>query len=113
LTSRDEINHKEKETIMFSKREATEPKHATPKRMRLAVFVAVAATLAGMFAYVAPASNANQAALDDRPGIANNATIKPWGEYLSEAAVDSRGIETDLDGNASALFASDFGRVAP
>jgi hypothetical protein len=97
-----------KESIMFSKREVTEPKHATPKRMRLAVFVAVAATLAGVFAYVAPASNADRALLDDRPGIANNATIGPWGEDLSEGAVDSGGIETDLDGNASALFASDW-----
>jgi hypothetical protein len=97
---------------MFSKREAAETKHATPKRMRLAVFVAVAATLAGVFAYVTPASNADRAALDDRPAVANNATIKPWGEDLSEGAVDSGGIETDLDGNASALFASDFGRGA-
>jgi hypothetical protein len=95
---------------MFSKREVTQPKHATPKRMRLIAFVAVAATLAGMFAYVAPASNADRAPLDDRPGIANNATIRPWGEDLSEGAVDSGEIEADLDGNASALFASDFGR---
>lgn len=98
---------------MFSKREVTEPKHATPKRMRLAVFVAVAATLAGVvvagvFAYVAPASTAVRAPLDDRPGIVSNATITPWGEYLSAGAVDSGGIETDLDGNASALFASDY-----
>jgi hypothetical protein len=96
---------------MFSKREVTEPKPATPKRMRLAVFVAVAAaTLAGVYAYVAPASDAARAPLDDRPGIANNATnatIRPWSDYLSEGAADSRGIEADLDGNASALFASD------
>jgi hypothetical protein len=102
-----------KESIMFSKREVTQPKHATPKRMRLIVFVAVAATLAGMFAYVAPASNADLAPLDDRPGIANNATIRPWSEDLSVGAIDSGGIETDLDGNASALFASDWcGRPA-
>jgi hypothetical protein len=116
LGSRSEVFHSKgmgqphgKESIMFSKREATEPKHATPKRMRLAVFVAVAATLAGVFAYVATASNADRAPLDDRPGIANNATIqyRPWGEDLSEGAVDSGRIEADLDGNASALFASD------
>jgi len=92
---------------MFSKRKATEPKHATPKRMRLTLFVAGAATLAGVFAYVAPASNADRVPLDDRPGVANNATIRPWGEDLAEGAVNAGGIEADLDGNASALFASD------
>ena len=98
---------------MFSKREVTQPKHATPKRLRLIVFAAVAATLAGMFAYVAPASNADLAPLDDRPGVANSATIRPWSEDLSVGAIDSGGIETDLDGNASALFASDWcGRPA-
>lgn len=91
---------------MFSKREVTEPKHRTPKRMRLIVVVTVAATLAGVFAYVAPASNAARAPLDDRPGIASNATITPWTAPSAEA-VDSAGIEKDLDGNASALFASD------
>ena len=105
--SKDSDQPHGKESIMFSKREVTEPKHATPKRMRLIVFVAVAATLAGVFAYVAPASNAVRAPLDDRPGIANNATIRSWSEDLSEGAVDSGRIETDLDGNASALFASD------
>ena len=95
---------------MFSKREATEPKHATPRRIRLALFVAVsAATLAGVYAYVAPASDAARARapLDDRPGIANYATVRPWGKDLSEGAVDAGGIETNLDGNASALVASD------
>jgi hypothetical protein len=93
---------------MFSKREVTEPKHAMPKRIRLAVFVAVtAATLAGVYAYVVPASDAARAPLDDRPGIANNAAIRPWSDYLSEGALDSGGIENDLDGNASALFTSD------
>jgi hypothetical protein len=108
--SKDSDQPHGKESIMFSKREVTEPKHATPKRMRLIVIVAVAATLAGVFAYVAPASNADRAPLDDRPGIANNATnatIRPWSDYLSEGAVDSRGIENNLDGNASALFPSD------
>jgi hypothetical protein len=81
-----------------------------PKRVTLTVFVAVAATLAGVFAYVAPASNADRAPLDDRQGIANNATYtyRSWGEDLSEGAVYSGGIENDLDGNASALFASDW-----
>ena len=84
---------------MFSKRKA-----------RLIVFVAVAATLgSGLFVYVTPAStNVNPAPVNDRPGIANNVTIRPWGEDLSEGAVDSGGIENNLDGNASALFASDW-----
>ena len=78
------------------------------KRIRLAVFVAGAATLAGVFSYVAaPASTVDRAPLDDRPGIENNATYRSWGEDLSEGALDSAGIETDLDGNASALFPSD------
>lgn len=95
---------------MLSKRETTEPKHATPKRMRLAVFAAVAAaTLVGVYAYayVAPTSAAVRAPLDARPGIADSPTFTPWSEYLSEEAVDSGGIENDLDGNASALIASD------
>ena len=95
---------------MFSKREVTEPKQAVPSRMRKALFVAItAATLAGVYAYVAPASDAARAraALDDRLGIANGATIRPWGEDLSEGAVDAGGIETNLDGNASALVASE------
>jgi len=84
---------------MFSRRKA-----------RLIVFAAVAATLGGgLFVYVTPAStNVNRAPVDARPSIANNATITPWSEYLSEGAVDSAGIETDLDGNASSLFASDW-----
>jgi hypothetical protein len=78
------------------------------KRISLAVFAAVAITLGGVFAYVTPASTkVNPAPVDDRPGIADSATIFPWGEYLSEGAVGSGGIENDLDGNASALFASD------
>jgi hypothetical protein len=77
------------------------------KRIRLAAFVGVAVTLGGLFAYVAPASNVDRAPLDDRPAIENSPTIRPWGEDLSGGAVDSGGIELDLDGNASALFASD------
>jgi len=92
---------------MFSKREVTEPKHLTPKRMILIVVVTVAATLAGVFAFVAPASNTPRAPLDDRPGVANNAIITPWSGYRSEGALDSAGIELDLDGNASALVPSD------
>jgi len=96
-----------KESIMLSKPEVTGSKRATPKRMRVAAFAAVlAATLAGVYTYVAPASDAARAPLDDRPGIATNATITPWGDPTA-GAVDSAGIETDLDGNASALFPSD------
>jgi hypothetical protein len=67
--------------------------------MRLIVVVTLAATLAGVFAYVAPASNSPRASLDDRAGVANNATYKSWAEDLSGDAVDSPWIETDL-GNA-------------
>jgi len=79
------------------------------RKARLIVFVAVAATLGGgLFAYVTPAStNVEPAPLGDRPGLANNATLRPWSDDLSEDAVDSRGIENDLDGNASALISSD------
>jgi hypothetical protein len=78
-------------------------------KARLVVFVAAAATLGGvLFVYVTPAStNVNPVPVDHRPGIANNATIEPWSNYLSEGAVESGGIENDLDGNASALVPSD------
>jgi hypothetical protein len=93
---------------MFLNREVSETKHATPKRVRVAVFVAVAAaTLFGVYAYMAPASDAARALVDDRPGIAYNATIRPWSDYLSAGAVDSGRIEDDLDGNASALVPSE------
>ena len=77
------------------------------KRVRLSVFAAVV-VVGGLFAYVAAAYNVERAPLDDRPGTAYNATISPWRENLAEGAVDSGGIEADLDGNASALFASDW-----
>lgn len=77
------------------------------KRIRLTVFLAVVATVGGAFAYVVPASKVEGAPVDDRPGIANSATIRPWSESLSARAVDSGGVELDLDGNASALVASD------
>jgi hypothetical protein len=83
---------------MFSKRKA-----------RLIVFAAAAVTLGGgLFAYVTPAStNVDPAPVVDRPGAVNNATtLRPWSEDLSENAVDARGIEKDLDGNASALISS-------
>ena len=72
-------------------------------RKRLALLAAVVASLAGVDIYVA-ASNAARAPLEDSRG---NVTIRPWGEDLSEGAVDSNGIERDLDGNASALIPSD------
>jgi hypothetical protein len=85
---------------MFSKRKA-----------RLLVLVAAAATLGGgLLAYVTPAStNVNPVPVDDRPGIAIDPTYRSWGEDLSPRAVDSAGIETDLDGNAASLYPSDRG----
>ena len=83
---------------MISRREA-----------RLVVFAGAALALGGgLFAYMTPAStNVNPAPVDLRLGIPGDASIEPWSNYLSESAVSSGGIENDLDGNASALFASD------
>ena len=76
------------------------------KRVRLSVFATVV-VVGGLFAYVAPAYNVEPVRIDDRAGIEGSVTIRPWGEDLSENAVDARGIERDLDGNASALYPSD------
>ena len=79
------------------------------RKARLFVFAAIAATVGGgLFVYVTPAStNVNPAPVYDRPGVTEGLTIRPWGEDLSEEAVDSAGIEKDLDGNTAALFALD------
>src|SRR5687767_12190413 len=98
---------------MSTKQQGTEAKHSTAKGMSLTLLAAVAATLAGVSAYVVLASDTDQSALDDQPAIASDATpdidanLRPWGEELAEGAIDSGGIERDLDGNASALIASD------
>jgi len=80
------------------------------KRIRVTLLVAVVATL-GVFAYVAPGSNVAPASTVDRAPLADRAgvpsRIRPWSEGLSEGAVDSGGIENNLDGNASALVPSD------
>jgi hypothetical protein len=76
------------------------------KRVRLSVFAAVV-VVGGLFAYVAPADNVERVRFDDRAGIEGTVTMRPWGEDLSEGAVDAGGIERDLDGNASALVPSD------
>jgi len=75
------------------------------KSVRLTLLATIA--VAGAFAYVAPAYNIEQARLDDQPVINDTVTIRPWGEDLSADAVESNGIERDLDGNASALMPSD------
>jgi hypothetical protein len=78
------------------------------RRAKLTGFAAGALILSGAFTLVARAyTNAERAALDQRPVIESIATIRPWGESLSPVAVDAAGIETDLDGNASALYAFD------
>jgi hypothetical protein len=83
---------------MFSKRKA-----------RLIAFVVFAATVGGgLFAYVTPASTkVDPMPVDGRP-IAIEPTYRSWGEDLSANAVDSAGIELDLDGNAASLFPSDW-----
>jgi hypothetical protein len=60
-------------------------------------------TLGSVFANMAPTPDVDRANVDGKPAIANYRT---WGEDLSEEAVDSGGIEANLDGNASALIAS-------
>ena len=81
------------------------------RKARPFVFTSVASvalTLGVVFTFVAPASNADRAPLDNRLDIAHDLpTLRPWGEDLSERAVDAAGIERDLDGNTRALFASD------
>ena len=81
------------------------------RKARPFVFTAVASsavTLGVVFTYVAPASTADRAPLDNRLGVADDLpTIRPWGEDLSESAVVAAGIERDLDGNTKALFAAD------
>jgi hypothetical protein len=79
------------------------------KRVRLSVFATVV-VVGGLFAYVAGAYNVERARIEQQPSasVVPDLTLTPWGESLSAEAVDSAGIETDLDGNTSALFASDW-----
>ena len=76
-------------------------------KSRLILLAALAVTLGGgLVAYVAPAStNVNPAPIDLRP--TNNATKEFWFSSVSGRAVDAGGAWLDLDGNASALYASD------
>ena len=70
------------------------------------VFSLVAAALAGTVAYITPASEVNGPQLSAVPSIRGDmATESLWG--APQNAVDSGGVEADLDGNASALVASD------
>jgi acyl CoA:acetate/3-ketoacid CoA transferase alpha subunit len=70
------------------------------------VFSLVAAALAGTAVYMTPASEVNGAQLSAVPSIRDDVAIQSfWGAPVG--AVDSGGVEADLDGNASALVASD------
>jgi len=82
---------------MFSKR-----------KVRLTALAAVTlATSSALFLYMTPAATSvNPAPVESAPAFASEATIEPWSTYLSRDAVDSNGIELDLDGNASALIPS-------
>ena len=84
---------------MFSKR-----------RARLVTVLAFAAIAGGgLFVLGSRAStNVDPAPVDDRAGMADYAMITPWSAYLSNDAVDAKRIEADLDGNASALYPSDW-----
>ena len=78
------------------------------RRAKLTAFAAGAVILSGVFTLVTAAdTNVEQVGLDQRPVMESIATLRPWGESLSPDAVDANGIEADLDGNASALYASD------
>jgi hypothetical protein len=77
------------------------------RRIGLTALAAVAVIAGGFFTLVAPASTKVERAFDERPGIESSVTIRPWGEDLSEDAVDAAGIERNLDGNASALVPAD------
>jgi hypothetical protein len=99
-----------KDSIMLSKQKPTAARRAL---RYAALFVAAGAvswisvsgeTLGKVFP--APAPDIDRARSDGRPDIVNNAPFRTWGEDLSAQAVDAGGIETDLDGNASALIAS-------
>jgi hypothetical protein len=79
---------------MFSKRKAL--KYGT-------MFLALGGVaLGGVVAYVAAAPDAERARLEDQPRIESGAPIR-FHDDVSADAVDSGGIEKDLDGNASAL----------
>jgi hypothetical protein len=68
----------------------------------IAFAVAATALSSALFLYTAPASTSvNPAPFEPRAGIAGDAAIEPWSNFLSDQAVDSNGIEKDLDGNAS------------
>ena len=74
--------------------------------MKLIGFLLVAVALAGTVVHMAPASDVDGPHLNDLPGISSDMAIKSlWGPP-DDGAVDSGGVEADLDGNASALIAS-------
>lgn len=67
----------------------------TKRKVGLTAFAFCTVALSsGLFLYMAPASTS----VDPAP-----VAVRPWSSYLSENAVDSAGIERDLDGNAASL----------
>ena len=70
------------------------------------VFSLAAAALAGTAVYMTPGSEVDGAHLSAVASIRDDVAIQSlWG--APQNAVDSGGMEADLDGNASALVASD------
>jgi len=61
---------------------------------------------ASVSAFIAPTAEVERARAGERPVIPNDPALTPWSEFLSKDAVNSAGVEKDLDGNASALNAS-------
>ena len=60
---------------------------------------------ASVFAYIAPTADVERARVDALPGATNTTTIIPL-PPLSPNAVDSGGVELDLDLNSTALVPS-------
>lgn len=85
-----------------------------PNSARLFAFAVFSVIVGGgLFVFVSQAStNVEPAPAAAQPGIASNQIpYESWGGDLSPDAVDADGIEKDLDGNASALFPSDWLRA--
>ncbi len=67
-----------------------------------AAFLIGSLSWASVSAYIAPTTAVVPAPVN-APAAAPDVVLTPWSAFLSEEAVDSAGIEADLDGNASAL----------
>ena len=98
---------------MFSRQRLAEVRQAIPLSVRVLTGLTLAAVLGGVVTYVASASNVTRVPTVapssgiERSGVESSVYLRPWSEELSKDAVDSLGIDRDLDGNSSALVSSD------